>query len=530
MVFTHGESEISRRFADLSMLGGGHTNLNQLLEQVASVIQLLSDLPTHPSGVMMLRNPRGGLIPIEYFNPEDQNEEALWADGLESEALDIGEQAYTRSLGKEPGSAAIETSSNQLLVLPLLFDSDNQGVLAYRLKNGWLPDKDTLEVLSDLSRIASAVMARYSTNEALKLRQVELELAHADAIYRLGVASEYRDNETGMHVMRMTHFAVAIGKAMGLSAELREQLSIAAPMHDVGKIGISDTILLKPGRLSASEFDTMKQHSVIGGVLLDGDEQLMQFAREVALTHHENWDGSGYPNGLRGEEIPLFGRICSVADVFDALISRRPYKEPWSVEQALKWIGEQSGIKFDPAVVNAFQQALPEILRIRELYRDEVINPEESLQLPTIAKAEEGSWVVWDGSLSVGIDAIDEHHRYLIDIINQLHDTVTKHLGADKVAKLMKRLYQYAQIHFSAEEKMMERYGYGEVENHQQMHNHFRKRLKQFYEELHISPLTSQYDVMTYLRDWLVRHIAIEDKKMAKLVEQEAGASGRYGS
>ena len=169
----------------------------------------------------------------------------------------------------------------------------------------WQPDPVEYEFMEDLAQALSVLVSRLIINETLRVREVELEDARTDAIRRLGTASEYRDNETGMHIMRMTHIATAIAKAMDLPPEQRELLAICAPMHDVGKIGIPDAILLKPGRLLPDEYEVMKGHTSIGKRLLEGDDMLIQAARDIAASHHEHWDGNGYPEGLAGEDIPL---------------------------------------------------------------------------------------------------------------------------------------------------------------------------------------------------------------------------------
>ncbi|MBF0212122.1 MAG: response regulator [Magnetococcales bacterium] len=206
---------------------------------------------------------------------------------------------------------------------------------------------------------------------ALVEREMELLRTRGEIVRRLGRASEYRDNETGLHIQRMSHYAAAIGQGMGLNPNEQELLLNAAPMHDVGKIGIPDRILLKPGRLTSEEFEIMKTHTVLGGELLDQEpSRLLKAAHSIALTHHERWDGSGYPRGLAGEEIPLMGRICSLADVFDALTSSRPYKRAWSLEDTLTEIRRGSGSVFDPAVVSAFDEVLPKILAFKEEFAE----------------------------------------------------------------------------------------------------------------------------------------------------------------
>nr|CAX83875.1 Response regulator receiver modulated metal dependent phosphohydrolase [uncultured bacterium] len=216
------------------------------------------------------------------------------------------------------------------------------------------------------------------TAQALADRELELLRTRMEIIRRLGQAAEYRDNETGLHIHRMSHYSALIGEALGLSRDDQELLLHAAPMHDVGKIGIPDRILLKPGKLTEDEFVIMKTHTTLGGRLLDQEPSLLlRTAHRIALTHHEKWDGSGYPRGLIGEEIPLLGRICSLADVFDALTSQRPYKQPWSVEQAVNEIRRCAGTAFDPKVVQVFLEVLPRILAIKERFPDPELSKSE---------------------------------------------------------------------------------------------------------------------------------------------------------
>lgn len=192
-----------------------------------------------------------------------------------------------------------------------------------------------------------------------------------ETINRLMRAAEFRDNETGMHIVRMGQFSAEIGRAYGLAEEECETLLMATPMHDIGKVATPDRILLKPGKLDSQEWEIMKQHTIAGyEILKDSQSALLQTAAQIALSHHEKFDGSGYPYGIRGEDIPLCGRICAVSDVFDALTSERPYKRAWPVEQALDEIRRLSGTHFDPALSHAFYEALDTILDIREQYRD----------------------------------------------------------------------------------------------------------------------------------------------------------------
>jgi putative two-component system response regulator len=196
-------------------------------------------------------------------------------------------------------------------------------------------------------------------HHAILQHAAELQEAQIETIHRLALAAEYRDDDTGQHVQRVSQNSALIAAAMGWPEGEVELIRKASPLHDVGKIGIPDDILLKPGKLTPEEWTVMKSHTVIGAKILSGSRfPLLQMAEEIALTHHEKWDGSGYCPGLGGENIPLSGRIVAVADVFDALTHERPYKKAWLVSDALAEISSQSGRHFDPAVVEAFM-ALP---------------------------------------------------------------------------------------------------------------------------------------------------------------------------
>ena len=203
--------------------------------------------------------------------------------------------------------------------------------------------------------------------EEVTRRTAEIDETRQQIIQCLGRAAEYRDNETGKHVIRMSLFSERIALAYGLEAQEARRYLAATPMHDVGKIGIRDSILLKPGRLDEDEMAEMKRHCVIGEKILgETDSPLLRLAALCAKTHHERWDGKGYPCGIAGEDIPIVGRITAVADVFDALTSKRPYKEPWPIARAAAEIQNGAGSQFDPAVVEAFARALQEILILRE--------------------------------------------------------------------------------------------------------------------------------------------------------------------
>ncbi len=208
--------------------------------------------------------------------------------------------------------------------------------------------------------------------EKVKIRTLELEKTRLEIIHRLGQAAEYRDTETGAHIIRISRMSAFMGKFAGMDTPDIDLLLHASPMHDLGKIGIPDTVLLKPGKLTPEEWQAMAAHTIIGGKLLDGhDADLMILARDIALTHHEKWDGTGYPNGLKREKIPLFGRIVALADVFDALTSKRPYKEPYPVEKAVAIIQAGRGAHFDPDLVDLFLTHIDEFVKIKQALSDE---------------------------------------------------------------------------------------------------------------------------------------------------------------
>ena len=205
----------------------------------------------------------------------------------------------------------------------------------------------------------------------LKAQKHELKTTRLEIVRRLGRAAEFKDNETGTHVIRMSNYAKLLGTAAGFSDEEANLLLNAAPMHDVGKIGVADSILRKPGRLTPEEFEIIKKHTTDGASIIGQHEsKLLSTAAIVALTHHEKWDGSGYPHGLKGEGIPLVGRITAIADVFDALSSKRPYKDPWPLEKVINLLRSESGKHFDPDLVRLFIGILPQIEEIMMRYNE----------------------------------------------------------------------------------------------------------------------------------------------------------------
>ncbi|MFO7602814.1 MAG: two-component system response regulator [Gammaproteobacteria bacterium] len=274
---------------------------------------------------------------------------------------------------------ALEKNYPPVIVLTALKDVDSRvRALESGARDFISKPFDRVELLSRMHNMLEVRLLHKAVQDQnvileqrVRERTQELEETRMEIIRRLGRAAEYRDNETGLHIIRMSKFSRTLGRAAGMSEAEAEMLLNASPMHDIGKIGIPDAILLKPGKLDADEWQIMKSHATIGARILSGHaSELMQAAREIALTHHEKWDGSGYPRGLRGEEIPLMGRIVALADVFDALTSERPYKQAWPVEAAVDYIRESSGKHFDPQLVEIFMSNLDELLSIRDQYAE----------------------------------------------------------------------------------------------------------------------------------------------------------------
>lgn len=227
----------------------------------------------------------------------------------------------------------------------------------------------------NLLRLRRAVDRQRSFDAAVEARvkaqTLELVRASETFVRKLATICEVRDSGTGLHILRIGKYVRVIGEALGLAPETCLLIERAAPLHDVGKIAVREEILLKPGRLSGDEYEQVKEHASAGGELLgDQESQMLRMAATIAAHHHERWDGSGYPNGLRGEEIPVEARITAICDVFDVLTSRRHYKDPWSVQNAVEYLVSEAGRQFDPQLVDIFVRSIERIEHIRETYHD----------------------------------------------------------------------------------------------------------------------------------------------------------------
>jgi len=263
--------------------------------------------------------------------------------------------------------------SQSMLVIPMKSHEDDViGVL--QLLNARDPksnkvisfDPQSVDSIASLASQAAVALTNRQLFEELVEAKRRTERAFLDTVQRLAIVAAYKDKETALHVKRMSRYSAILAGGLCLSPAQADIVLHGSQMHDVGKIGIPDAILLKPAKLDAREWDIMKQHTTIGGHMLSGSpSELMQAGRTIALSHHERWDGSGYPKGLEKEDIPLLGRICAVADVFDAVTTRRPYREAYSTQEAYKFLREGRGKQFDPRVVDVFFARLDEIVAIQ---------------------------------------------------------------------------------------------------------------------------------------------------------------------
>lgn len=294
------------------------------------------------------------ILIVDFNMPDMDGVELLQkAKGLHPDMLSI---MITASSDESVMIRALETGVNEFLRKPI-----SGIVFKLRLKN-ISQLKDSFNITHEFNK----TLQKRVDDTTSALRQSEYE-----ALEVLSKSAEYKDPETASHIARVSHYAKLIAQKIGLSEEEQKILYFAAPLHDIGKIGIEDSILLKPGKLTPEEFDTMKNHSQIGATILENRTNVyLKAGQIIALTHHEKFNGKGYPKGLKGEEIPLYGRIVAIADVFDALTSIRPYKKAWTFEDATKLLIEERDEHFDPELVNVFTDALDEVQVIFEKFQE----------------------------------------------------------------------------------------------------------------------------------------------------------------
>lgn len=489
--------------------------LKQYLSDILAILSAIPSLAIEPRGLLFLVNRHQELILVaQHGNDEAQCRgctRILAAMGACGQAAVQRRPVFYPSLRPIDDRLPAEGDDAGCYNLPLIEGEQVHGVLALRVPPGRHPHPDEQDFMVDVAQTLASLIHRRLDEERLRVSRVEIQMARNDAIRRLGIAADLRDTETGFHVLRMSRYAGTLARRLGCDEAFCDRLELAAKMHDVGKIGIDDAILKKPSKLTDDEFAIIKTHTTLGGRILDGgDDPLIRLAREIALTHHEKWNGEGYPQGLAGTAIPLSGRICAVADVFDALTTERPYKEAWPVEKAVALIDEWSGHAFDPEVVAVFHDSLPELLAIKARYRDDVIDPRETLMASRDSLEHEG-WISWQPEYSVGIPVIDEHHRYLLGWINRIHDFIDDNA---RTASALFALEQYARIHFQAEERLMAAQGYARLDRHRAEHRAFEVELREWRQEISHNPFIAGMAMLDYLRTWLLNHILEEDKRI----------------
>ena len=247
-----------------------------------------------------------------------------------------------------------------------------QGIFKNITKNGDVTYMDTtiVPIVDINNEIIEYMSIRHNVTQLVNLRQ-EIEDTQKEVVFTMGAIGESRSKETGNHVKRVAEYSYLLAVLAGISKKDAELLKLASPMHDIGKVGIPDAILNKPGKLTSEEFDIMKTHAFKGYEMLQGSNRdILKISAIVAYEHHEKWDGSGYPNGLAGEDIHIFGRITAICDVFDALGSDRAYKRAWNLEQILDLFREQRTLHFDPSLIDLFFKNLDKFLEIRDKYSD----------------------------------------------------------------------------------------------------------------------------------------------------------------
>lgn len=499
-------------------------SLSRQLELALESLRAIPWLNIRFEGAVFLKNSRDELILVAQKDLAEPLQ-TLCAAIVPGQCLcgtvaATGETLFTRGMDARHTIHFEGMCDHGHYILPLKDGPELIGVLNIYTREDHLPELGERELLEDFAEAMASLIVRRQAEDKIIARQLQLLDSQAEVLNRLSLAAEHRDTDTGVHTIRMAHYAAIIGKWAGLPPEQQNLIQQAAPLHDVGKIGIRDEILLKPSRLSAEEFEVMKQHTVIGAAILKGGGALIDSARSIALSHHERFDGSGYPYGLAGEAIPLFGRICAIADVFDALTMSRPYKQGWDMDSARAYISEHAGSHFDPALVTAFEQGFDEIARIKTLFGDDAIDPHQVLNLPQM-EGYEGETSQWDEAYSVGIDILDEHHRYLLQLLGRLEYVVTHSEGIFAVNKALNALDCYVNVHFREEERMLQVCRYPRLEAHQRLHQFFRARLLAFREDLKNNPLVIGHEVVRFLRDWFIQHIQREDRKIIEFIDHQ---------
>lgn len=342
------------------------TLFKALLERIPDCTAVVFD--EAQAGLAWAQQQRPDLIVLDYRMPGLDGVELVRRLRASPGCEELPVLMITADADKDTRYRALTSGANDFLTKPI-----DRIEFSARARN-----------LLALSRARTSLL-QHAANLAVEVRRAtaDLRARELETVLRLSKAAEFRDPETGAHILRMAHYAQMIGRRLGLAEADLDLLLHAAPLHDIGKVATPDTILLKPGKLTPVEFEIMKDHARHGyDILKDSASAYLRAGAEIAHGHHEKFDGSGYPQGLSGQAIPLFSRIVAVADVFDALTSQRPYKPAWSLDSAAEFIHKSAGQHFDPSCVDAFLMDWNEVLRIRDRFRDD--DTELTTQMATL--------------------------------------------------------------------------------------------------------------------------------------------------
>lgn len=364
----------------------------------------------------------------------------------------------------------------------------------------------------------------------------ELEATQKAIIFSLANLAEWRDPETGYHLERTRNYGVILARQLSsnhkygkvITDRFVEDLYNAAPLHDMGKVGIRDSILLKEGKLTAWEFEEMKKHVVIGRDILDEiieelktKKQFLVMSRNIAAYHHEKYNGNGYPEQLKNDAIPLEARIYALCDAYDAIRSKRPYKEPVTHEEAVKRIVDARGEHFDPDVVEAFLNCDKEFMEVYETYN---LFVEKYVAVSDTADHKDLR-VRWTKELSVGITEVDNQHQELISRINSLLEAIIKGRGKEEISKTVRFLEDYIVMHFGAEEAYMLQHNYAGYTRHLALHKEFIDKVNSIKKDLaeHGTSSETVIELNKHVVEWLIDHISIEDKAFGRFLHKEQG-------
>ena len=389
----------------------------------------------------------------------------------------------TKALAKEPFISYYAVS--------LIVKEQVKGVLELFHRTEFEPNEEWLKFLHALANQAAIAIDNSSLFNDLQHSNAELTQAYDATIQGWSRALDLRDNETEGHTQRVTELTTRLGRLFGLSEEELVHVRRGALLHDIGKMGVPDGILLKPGPLTDEEWIAMRKHTTFAFELLS-PIHFLQTAVDIPYCHHEKWDGSGYPRGLKGEAIPLAARIFALVDVYDALTSDRPYRKAWPEEKVLDHIRSLAGSHFDPQVVK--------------------IGLEPGLLKGQSKRRKQMETVIWSEKFSVGVRELDQQHQQLLQLLNCLISTQgTISVHPEMISEVLMEMTRYAQMHFKTEEKLMEMYGYPGLKKQKVQHRNFRKKTVEFSTATNLGIDHIPDALLTYLAKWLTHHILEDD-------------------